>query len=186
MTTLRGSLLTLFAVAALVGACTGSAGQPSPTPIGGTVDTPEEAVAAVVAAEPRLTGISGEGPGLIGQSAWYEVAPASGVGAYLVQVQVGWGDCPAGCIDRHTWTYAVLPDGTADLQSEAGDPVPADAWPQPLGTGQTGVMGTASAGPTCPVETIGDPACAPRPVADATDHRPGRRRHGSRPRHDRA
>jgi hypothetical protein len=31
----------------------------------------------------------------------------------------------------------------------------------------TGLSMTALAGPTCPVETLGDPACAPRPVAGA-------------------
>lgn len=32
----------------------------------------------------------------------------------------------------------------------------------------TGLAITAAAGPTCPVEQPGDPACAPRPVAGAT------------------
>ncbi len=31
-----------------------------------------------------------------------------------------------------------------------------------------GISGIAQAGPTCPVERPGDPACAPRPVAGAT------------------
>jgi hypothetical protein len=34
--------------------------------------------------------------------------------------------------------------------------------------GSTGIAGTAVAGPVCPVERPGDPACAPRPVAGAT------------------
>ena len=55
--------------------------------------------------------------------------PASGVGAYIVTVTVGWGDCPAGCIERHTWQYAVAPDGTVTLQAEDGGSVPPDAWP---------------------------------------------------------
>lgn len=131
------------------------------------MDTPEKAVAAVVATDPRFAGIKPFQPELIGQSAWYKVMPASGVGAYLVQIQIGWGDCQAGCIDQHTWTFAVLPDGTVNLQSETGGAIPPDAWPQPIGAGQTGVAGVAVAGPTCPVETIGDPACAPRPVPDA-------------------
>ena len=184
MTNLRNLLLALFAAAALVGACTGTPAQPSPSsassqpssapaPIGGTVDTPEEAVAAVVAMDPRFTGIAPFNPDLIGQSSWYKVMPASGVGAYIVQIRIGWGDCQAGCIDEHTWFFAVLPDGTVNPQSESGDGVPPDAFPQPAGTGQTGggqmgIAGVATAGPTCPVETIGDPACAPRPVADAT------------------
>ena len=36
--------------------------------------------------------------------------------------------------------------------------------PAPVG----GISGVAHAGPTCPVERPGDPACAPRPVAGAT------------------
>ncbi len=32
---------------------------------------------------------------------------------------------------------------------------------------RTGLAIAAVAGPTCPVETLGDPACAPRPVAGA-------------------
>lgn len=35
-------------------------------------------------------------------------------------------------------------------------------------TGKVTVTGRAVAGPTCPVERPGDPACAPRPVAGAT------------------
>src|SRR5687767_4283634 len=31
----------------------------------------------------------------------------------------------------------------------------------------TGLAITSAAGPTCPVETLGDPACAPRPVPGA-------------------
>lgn len=165
------SLLTL-AVALIVAlaACGGPGGSsaPPPTPTQGPVTTPEEAVAAVVAREPRLTGIGPLDPELIGQASWYEVTPASGVGAYLVAVRVGWGDCPAGCINEHSWVYAVMPDGTVNLQSEGGDVVPPDAWPSPGGDGRTGLLITATAGPTCPVETVPpDPACAPRPVAGA-------------------
>ena len=58
------------------------------------------------------------------------------------------------------------PDGTADLQSEAGDPVPATAGRSRSAPVDRDI-GAATAGPTCPVETIGDPAW-PRPVADAT------------------
>lgn len=47
------------------------------------------------------------------------------------------------------------------------------ATPSPLpsassATGRTGIGGTATAGPVCPVEKVPpDPACAPRPVAGA-------------------
>jgi hypothetical protein len=163
--------VVLAVVSALaVGACAGVAASPTPPPVPslGPVTTPDGAVAAVVAHEPRLTGIGPLDPELIGQSSWYEVMPASGVGAFLVKVTVGWGDCPAGCINGHTWLYAVLPDGTVTLQSEEGDVVPPEAWPSPGGEIRTGLLVQATAGPVCPVETNPpDPACAPRPVAGA-------------------
>ncbi len=162
------SLLILMVI--LMG-CAGSAGpSPPPTVAGGPVVTEADAVARVIAREPRLTGIGPREPDSIGQSASYEVRPASGVGAFLVTVHVGWGDCPAGCINEHTWVYAVLPDGTVNLQSEGGPAVPADAWPSPdaAGGGATGIAIAALAGPTCPVETVpADPDCAPRPVVGA-------------------
>lgn len=163
---------TLFAVVVAVSACAGSteSGGPSgsPAPTIGPVTTPERAVAAVIANEPRLAGITARDPDLIGQSSWYEVVPASGVGAFLVSVRVGWGDCPAGCISEHTWRYAVLPDGTVEVQAEAGEPVPPDAWPSPGGSGTTGLAIHATAGPTCPVVTDPpDPSCVPRAVAGA-------------------
>ena len=40
--------------------------------------------------------------------------------------------------------------------------------PSPLASPIGGISGTALAGPTCPVERPGDPACAARPVAGAT------------------
>ena len=67
--------------------------------------TQAEAVAQVLAQDPRFAGIGPLDPDLIGQSAWYEVSPAT-VG-WRVTVTMGWGDCQAGCISRHTWVYDV-------------------------------------------------------------------------------
>ena len=123
---LSRALAVVIVVAVLVG-CAGTApptAEPRPP-----VVSEEDAVQAVIAREPRLAGITTRDDDLIGQSAWFEVLPASGVGAFVVAVRVGWGDCQAGCIDEHTWTYAVLPDGTVTLQQETGPPVPDDAWP---------------------------------------------------------
>jgi hypothetical protein len=127
----------------------------------------------VIATEPRFAGITKRDPDMIGQANWYEIGPASGSGAFVVTMRVGWGDCPSGCIDEHTWVYAVAPDGTVTLQSQGGSDVPPDAWPAPAGgsageEAQTGagLHFTALAGPTCPVEQPGDPACAPKPVPD--------------------
>jgi hypothetical protein len=163
------AVLTLAACGA--GASPSGSVAPSVLPAGGLVTTEADAVARVIAYEPRFTGIRPRDPGMIGQSSWYEVAPASGVGAFIVSVRVGWGDCPAGCIDEHTWVFSVTPDGTVTLQSEGGAEVPPAAFPSPGGgdgTG-TGIHVIAIAGPTCPVETVPpDPACAPKPVSNVT------------------
>jgi len=161
--------LVVFALATLLAACSDAGGSatPPPEPAQTPVTTPDEAVAAVIAIDPRLTGIGALDPDLIGQASWYEVAPGAD-GAFVVTVRVGWGDCPAGCISEHTWTWVVQPDGTVGLESESGDLVPPDAWPSPGGDGRTGLLISATSGPTCPVEQDPpDPACAPRPVAGA-------------------
>jgi hypothetical protein len=164
-------ILLLAVIAVVVIACAGSASatNPRPTATLGPVVTATDAIARVVAREPRLAGIQPFDSGLVGQASWYTVQPASGVGAYVVTVRVGWGDCESGCIDEHGWVYAIGPDGAVSGVSESGPPVPADAWPSPVGAGTTGISGTAVAGPVCPVERVpADPACAPRPVAGAT------------------
>ncbi len=177
--TSRLFLLPLLVAAFLVAACGAGAASsassatqviptPSPTAPPAPVTTSAGAVAAVIAREPRLTGITELDPNLIGQGTFYEVDEASGVGAFLVKVTVGWGDCQAGCINRHEWLYAVQPDDTVVLQSEGGDAVPADAWPSPGGDGRTGIMLTTVRGPICPVVTDPpDPECLPTPVPGA-------------------
>lgn len=178
MSNLRTLLLLPVALVILLTACS-AAGSSSPaasstpapaaSPSGPAlpITTPEAAMAAIVAADPRFAGIGPQNPDLIGQSAWYVAKPASGVGAFVVNIEVGWGDCPSGCIERHTWTYSVAPDGTVTLLAEGGDAVPPDALPSPSGLGQTGISGRATAGPVCPVQQPDDPACVPRRVAGA-------------------
>jgi hypothetical protein len=170
MTSVR-TLAAVLLLAIVVGGCAGAASAPQPAPTGGPVTTQADAVARVMAAEPRFSGIAQRDPDLIGQARWYEAVPASGVGAFLVTMQVGWGDCPAGCIDSHTWLYVVGPDGSVTLRSENGPAVPQDAWSasaDPEAVTQ-GLHITAVAGPTCPVERMPpDPACAPKPVPNVT------------------
>ena len=105
-------------------------------------------------------------PDLIGQASWWEaVSLADG---WRVTFRVGWGDCPAGCIDEHTWTYDVTGDGTLSLVEERGPAVPAEVLDQLRAAASvTGVAGRVVAGPTCPVENPDDPTCNPRPVAGA-------------------
>ncbi len=176
MTSVARILLIAVTVAALLGACagtttgpilTGPLPTPSPNPV--AVTTPEAAIAAVIAHEPRLQGIAPRDPAAIGQASWYEVAPASGVGAFVVNVRIGWGDCEAGCIDEHTWVYAVAPSGDVSVVSQGGAAVPDAAWPGSApAAGRTGIGGRATSGPVCPVEqNPPDPACAARPVAGA-------------------
>ncbi|MEX0630571.1 MAG: carboxypeptidase-like regulatory domain-containing protein [Chloroflexota bacterium] len=115
-----------------------------------------EAVDLVLGQNPLFAGLAPRDPELIGQAAWYEVAATDD--GWRVEIRVGWGDCPAGCISEHRWTYAVSDAGDVDLVEESGDPLPAES----------GVSGTVTAGPTCPVVTDPpDPSCADRPVEGA-------------------
>lgn len=144
----RAALLATTLVLALT-ACGGAPAASGPT---------DAAAAARLALgeQPRFAGIGPIDPNLIGQAAWYEVTETDD--GWKVMIRIGWGDCPAGCINEHRWTYAVDRDGKVDLLGEVGDDLP-DA---------TGVHGTVTAGPTCPVERDPpDPACTARPVAGA-------------------
>lgn len=64
--------------------------------------------------------------------------------------------------NRRPWSFVVsLILTLAACASATGVPSPSVAP-------GTGLTITAVAGPTCPVETLGDPACKPRPVAGAS------------------
>jgi hypothetical protein len=135
MKTLTRALLAILLV--ILAACSSSAGAstppgttvgqpsaaaPSAPAAGGAVTTPDEAAQRVIALDPRFAGLQPKNPDLIGGCCFYEAtATADG---FQVLVELGWGDCPAGCINRHRWTYKVGPDGTTTLLSETGDPVP--------------------------------------------------------------
>ena len=122
----------------------------------GALTTGAEAARMALGQDSRFAGIAPKDEGLIGQASWYEVTPVD-VG-WKVVIRIGWGDCEAGCISEHRWTYTVGRDANVELNSEVGDPLP----------GVSGVQGKATAGPTCPVErNPPDPQCAERPVAGA-------------------
>ena len=131
----RTGMLTsgaLLFVATVVAAC-GGAGAPSPspvptirptpTPIAAPATTPAEAAALVIATNPIFQGALPLTPDVIGASKWWVATPLAG-GGYTIELTVGWGDCQAGCIERHVWTFEVAPDGTVKLVSESGDEVP--------------------------------------------------------------
>lgn len=122
----------------------------------GAPTTGDEAAQLVLGQQTRFAGIRPVDPDLIGQAAWYTVADSDD--GWEVLVRIGWGDCPAGCINEHRWLYAVARDGTVSLLSEQGDPL----------AGASGVRGVVLAGTTCAVQTDPpDPDCADRPVAGA-------------------
>jgi hypothetical protein len=99
--------------------------RPTPTPIAAPVASPEDAAALVIATDPRFSGAIQLTPDVIGASRWWEAEPLA-AGGYRIKLTIGWGDCPAGCIQRHVWTFDVDATGGLKLMSESGDEVPAD------------------------------------------------------------
>lgn len=121
----------------------------------------------MIASDPRFAGIGPLDPNLIGLAAWYEVEPTTA--GFRVTIRIGWGDCQAGCIDQHIWTYDVSVDGTITLVSETGPTLPPGIGGGGTTTGEPTLDVTLVAGPVCPVEmNPPDPNCAPRPVVGAT------------------
>lgn len=166
-------LLTAFAAiwfaAACAGAPVGSPAPPSstPPPTDGpptSVSSAAHAAVLVLATNPAFSGVAPLNPQLVGQCCWYE-ALETGDG-FEVTVEVGWGDCLAGCIDRHRWVFEVSRDGDVVLIDESGSNV--DDLPPETRVGPGRLLIQLVAAPVCPVESNPpDPACAPRPVADA-------------------
>jgi hypothetical protein len=123
------ALVALVAVAACASSGAAPAGSAAPTaPAAPTVASAEDAAALVVASDPRFEGVIPRDPEMIGASRWWE-ASANDDGSYTVKVTLGWGDCPAGCINQHTWTYRVGRDGALNLLEESGIPLPASLAP---------------------------------------------------------
>ncbi len=155
------------------GTGTPPAGTPgsSPTPSLPFIDSPAAAARLVAATMPMFAGIGPKDPNLIGQSSWYEAAPlevAKPPVEWSVTFRVGWGDCPSGCIDEHTWTFTIGVDESVTLVGETGPEAPQTVIDGLQGsTGATGVTGRALAGPVCPVERPNDSACGPRAVEGA-------------------
>jgi hypothetical protein len=144
----RGWAAILISMVGLV-ACSAPGGGSPPA-------SAQDAARLVLATNERFAGMQPRNADLIGQASWYEAAESAD--GWRVQVYLGWGDCPAGCINHHGWTYEVTPAGVVRLLSEEGDPV----------GDETGIRGVVVAGPTCPVVTDPpDPDCADRPVAGA-------------------
>jgi hypothetical protein len=128
MNTSRAALPAILIM--VLAACSSAGGGPSPSPTpspspsGSAVTSPEEALARVQAEHPEFAGLGPLDPDLIGACCWSEARAVDG--GYQVTFTVGWGDCPAGCINKHVWTFAVAPDGRVGLIGEEGEPVPPD------------------------------------------------------------
>jgi hypothetical protein len=180
-----GATAVLSTLVVLIGACSSSvtpapaptsspapsiSSGPSVAPTSTSITTPDAAAAVVIASDARFAGLGPEDPNLIGQCCFYTATRTAD--GFAVTIEIGWGDCPAGCIDRHSWSYNVAPDGTVRLVSEKGPPVPARVSGGGDGTtgGVIGISGIATAGPVCPVVRPNDSACADRSVAGATVH----------------
>jgi hypothetical protein len=139
-------------------------GPPATTPAGTNVTSAAQAAALVFASDPRWAQMVPLRADMIGQSSWYE-SFEDGDG-FAVNITVGSGDCPAGCIDQHVWHYRVDREGKVELIGEDGEDVQIE--PGTGGAGDVNVVMQLTAGPTCPVETIpADPNCAGRAVANA-------------------
>jgi hypothetical protein len=128
----RATLLLGLLTTILIAACGPAAApspspvptpRPTPTPIAPPVSTPAEAAALVIATDSRFAGTMPLTPDVIGASQWWIATPRAD-GGYTIELTIGWGDCPAGCIDRHVWTFEVDEQGAVELISETGDPVP--------------------------------------------------------------
>jgi hypothetical protein len=133
---------------------------PAPSPQV-SVASRAQAAALVLESDPRFYGL-GPPSGHRMECCWYQANEAAG--HYLVTIEIGWGDCPSGCINQHRWLYRVDYDGAVTLLEQEGDE-PIEREP-PAGTGPATVIIEAVAGPVCPVEPFPpDPACAPQPVA---------------------
>jgi hypothetical protein len=96
--------------------------RPTPTPIVAPARTAQQAAALVIATNPLFAGARAPDPEMIGASKWWKATPLA-AGGYSIEMTVGWGDCPAGCINRHVWTFEVSANGQVKLVSETGDPV---------------------------------------------------------------
>ncbi|CAN5628065.1 hypothetical protein BH23CHL7_BH23CHL7_19410 [soil metagenome] len=138
---------------------------PAPSPTQGTeVVSVAQAVALVLDANAMFLGVAPARLDMLGQCCYY--VATHNIDHYRVDVTLGWGDCPAGCINEHVWAYRVDLDGTIGLLDESGDsPVEPETR---SGSGPATTTFQVLAGPICPVETFPpDPACAPRPVGGA-------------------
>ena len=81
----------------------------------------DRVAAAVLAMDPLFAKLQPYKDDLIGQCCFYTVQQTAD--GWAVTIEIGWGDCPAGCIDRHRWTFTV--DKAAGAITKTGETGPA-------------------------------------------------------------
>ena len=135
----------------------------SPSPPAAGVASAAQAAALVLESDPRYATVRPGDTNVIGQCCTYEAEDAPS--GYVVTINLGWNDCPSGCINHQKTIFHVDPDGAIAIVEQSGDENP----PTPSGEGGTAAVTLhLRAGPTCPVvRNPPDPACQPRSVANA-------------------
>ena len=117
-------------LAVILAACGGGGGAtPTPPPVKGpgqTITTPQQAATRVGEVDQRFLGFAEQSAALIGASSWWTSEALTG-GGFRITFTNGWGDCPAGCINKHHWTFEVTASGAVTLAGETGDPLPGGA-----------------------------------------------------------
>jgi hypothetical protein len=166
--TLLGALAILLSLSAC--GSSGSAAASAAPSVAETIDSEVEAARAVAKENPILSGVGPLESDSIGQANYWDADTTSD--GYALRYSIGWGDCMAGCIQGHEFTYEVTRAGAVRLVSERGDVIPPDVVARLEeragdGAARQGVTGRVVAGPVCPVEKPDDPACDPRPVPGA-------------------
>jgi hypothetical protein len=171
------SAVVVALLSILIAGCSATASPTGSSPAASapvSITTPEQAAARVGQQVPGLAGITARDPDVIGACCFWQATETDA--GFTLTYEVGWGDCPAGCAERHHWVYSVARNGAVELVSEDGPPVPSGVPGSGGGgsgggggilPGGSGIQGRIVAGPTCPVVTANDPNCADRPVGGA-------------------
>lgn len=139
---------------------------PEPTPEGSSSEA--EAAALVLASDERFAGI---GPRDLqaspGGGSHYTVAEEDH--GWTVSIELGWGDCPAGCIYSQTQIFSVGRDGAIQLVEQSGDSLDAGAGYQPPAAAGEASISVWLQGGSCTFEVARqDAGCLQTPVPHVT------------------
>lgn len=73
-----------------------------------------EKIGGVLEAHPSPTGGDGS-----------DITASRAAAHWMLEYSLGFGDCPAGCISRHFWSFRVHPNGLVEFAGSGGPPPPA-------------------------------------------------------------